>query len=243
MGYSYSLNVPDVSTTTFWIVVAVLMLITIFLALYNGMFVFYFGKPMRKYLTARISAGLGVIQLFEHENLFLHLADLKSGGVFIDKEEKDAKPIIPDSVVTVNGVRTTFAWNLTPKLPEAYTCALEKLIELGYNNIDEVNADLGDKIIKPDDILLDNITYTEFQAMHERVKNRNSISIHIDDILNFNQNFLDEHPRKSLIERLINVEKEKRREKKYQKWAFMIVGALALGGLLLKGYMVIHGGK
>ncbi|KPQ41200.1 MAG: hypothetical protein MPEBLZ_04256 [Candidatus Methanoperedens nitroreducens] len=89
---TYSFNVPDVSATTFWIVVSVLLLATIFLAIYDGFFVFYLGKSMRKYLTARLASGKGILQVFEHENLFLHIASLLNGGVFIDEENAGVKP-------------------------------------------------------------------------------------------------------------------------------------------------------
>jgi len=324
-SYSYSFNVPDVSATTFYIVVAVLLLATIFLALYNGLFVFYFGRPMRKYLTARLTAMSGILQVFEHENLYLHLAGLIRGGVFIDREDERVKPVIPKSVVTVNGVPTTLVWNLTPKLPDVYIAALERIIEWGYNTVDEIKEDLESGFIQLDDKILEKmtvvdavlrikykrelllisalatstaailysigtralltfltsallaavlflilvyvkrskaptsnskpekaiagdehndkytLTYAEFLAIHGRVKARNTIEVTVSDVLDFNTKFLDEHAKTSLIERLMNVEKKKMREKKYQKWGFIIIGVLVLGGLLLKAYMVLHG--
>ncbi|KAB2942408.1 MAG: hypothetical protein OIN84_20610 [Candidatus Methanoperedens sp.] len=317
---TYSFNVPDVSATTFWIVVSVLLLATIFLAIYDGFFVFYLGKSMRKYLTARLASGKGILQVFEHENLFLHIASLLNGGVFIDEENAGVKPVIPKSIVTLNAVSTTLVWNLTPKLPDVYKAALEKLVSLGYNSVDDILEDLNSiKYHEPDDLLLEknsilktvsglkkkrrelilftlieisiivgmyaiglgfwyiiailvlstsiaalilllrspkksetivtktgdkyNLTYAEFLSIHERVRARNTIEVTTEDVIMFNEKFLDEHAKASLVERRINVEKKKLREKKYQKWAFIIIAVLVIGGLALKAYMVLHGGK
>ncbi|KPQ41201.1 MAG: hypothetical protein MPEBLZ_04257 [Candidatus Methanoperedens nitroreducens] len=222
--------------------------------------------------------------------------------------------------MTLNAVSTTLVWNLTPKLPDVYKAALEKLVSLGYNSVDDILEDLNSiKYHEPDDLLLEknsilktvsglkkkrrelilftlieisiivgmyaiglgfwyiiailvlstsiaalilllrspkksetivtktgdkyNLTYAEFLSIHERVRARNTIEVTTEDVIMFNEKFLDEHAKASLVERRINVEKKKLREKKYQKWAFIIIAVLVIGGLALKAYMVLHGGK
>lgn len=261
-GIEYSMNVPQVDVITFFVVTALLILLSVILAIIVGS-TFYFGKAMRRFLTARLKHATGVLAIFENENLILHLANLSFGGVFKDTEDPKAKSVVPKSVVTINSVKTALVWNVTPELPEVYTAALEKLVGLGYNSEEEIVAALEEGKVRPADKLLEatpilleikriltfrkthtvgyNLTFEEFLTLHDRIKNKNTINVTVGDVLEFNKKFTDQHPIKSLVSKLVNIEKKKSRDKIYQKYAFIIIGAMVILGMITKLYQVVSG--
>lgn len=307
-----------VSFLQFWATIGILGLVIFFVALYMTIFVWHFGKPMRKYLKARLTPGMGIIQQYEHENVDLHVADVKDGE-FTDLEDEGyvsveklprkwyqiwkpktktvihkLKPQISKSTLSIAGVQTLLSWNVNPKLPERYTGALNSLISLGYNNINEITAsaagkletvtkilqesgystpddikqDIKDRIIKASEVIEGtdvtyseylklihkknntskislkdvipntNMTYEEFLTLHEKIANRNSIFVSPDDVLNFETKYLDEHPRKSIVEKTVTAESKRVMEKKYQKYAFIIMAITIIGGFLLIAWKI-----
>lgn len=259
-GVEYTIEVPQVDPVVFWVVTAILMIITAGLTIYTAA-TFFFGKAMKRFLVARLKPQTGVIAIFENENLILHLAHLLHGGVFKDTEDIKSKPIVPKSVVTINAVKTALVWRVTQELPGIYLAALEKLISLGYDTEDKLAAALEKEKVKYTDKLLEsaptfteikrilfpkktqttgyNLTYEEFIALHERVKNKNAICVTVGDVLDFNEKFTDQHPIKSLVAKLVNIEKKKMRDKVYQKYAFIIIGAMVIIGMIIKLYQVV----
>jgi hypothetical protein len=258
---------PDVNPTTFYVVVAVGILIILALGLYTAM-VFYFGKAMRKYLTAKLRRFSGIIQVYELENVKFHLADLLPGGLFRDLEGLLKKPVVAKSIATLNGVPTVLTWRVTPRLPDVYIKALEKLVTLKFNNVEVIEDKLDVGEIKGSDLLLKkkeiiakikgikswfakkeeesyddyNLTYNEFLALHERVVNRNSVKVTIADILDFSARYLDEHPVSSISEKIANQIQQRHLEGKYMKYAFIIIGITVVMVMAIKVYKVFKAG-
>lgn len=252
---------PRVSFWQFWITFFIGLVLTIVISIYLVLFVWYFGKPMRKYLSARLQPNSGIIQEYFGDTVNLRLSKYKNGE-FVNLEDEGyteivpkkhwwkkstkivkSPPIISKSIVSINGVPTLMAWNVTPKLPERYLYALSELIKQGYNSVKEITDDIQSNFINPNDIIstnLINLTYFDFLELHQKIADKYTINVTADDVLKFSEKYLDEHPRKSVIEKIITVEQSRLTEKKYQKYAFYIIGLMILGGFILLAWKIYN---
>lgn len=308
---NFSISFPPVSFLQFWLTVVVLIMFIFFYGLYMAIFVWHFGKPMRKYLKARLAPGMGIIQEYVLENTILHIAKVDN-GTFIDTETKgyttveksnikppreyylicvllmaiaditysllfgnnvyvlviipaigfpatyllsrqiypatkktyhEVEPVISKSTVSINGVDTLLLWTVTPQLPGRYTEALKALIKGNYANTEDIHDDIEKEIISSHDIIEGTkLTYAEFLELHKAVSEKYSICVTPADVLDFKNKYLDEHPRKSVIEKEVTKEKKRLGEHKYEKYAFILVGlTIVMGGLLL-AYKLYRGG-
>ncbi len=323
---------PRVGFLQFWLTLAVGIVIIIAFALYLGLFTWYFGKPLRKYLTARLTPNKGIIQEYEQDHLNIRMAEVKDGqftnleaplqttetkktvkswykksllisalifisglsvlglsytSVFSDNSDFvpfiigiillfigaliliisysmnhgtlikiiPSKPITAKSIISINGVKTLMAWNVTPKLPSQYINALQTLLTLGYNSPQEIIDDLThvnpdtnavEPLINANEIISANpadLTYNDFLQLHKEMADKYTIKVTPDDVLSFSEKFLDEHARKSIIEKTITVEQKRLSENKYQKYAFIIIGLMILGGFIMMMYKLKYGVK
>lgn len=262
---SFEMTFPPVSFLQFWITLALGAALIFIIGLYMLIFVWTFGKPMLPYLTAKLTPGFGIIQEYIYEYVFLKIAKEKNGEFtdthsvtftekipvnrkwyqFFKPKEKIinhyGKPIIGKSIVSINGVKTLLIWNVNPKLPERYLKALELIVKEGYNSIDEMVNSIVDfsKIIPETN---DPMTYTEFLDLHEKIRNKNIIIVTPDDVLGFSDKYLDEHAKKSVIEKEVTVAQKRAGEKVYQKYAFYIVGIMVVGGFIMLAWKIKYGG-
>jgi len=254
-------NFPAVSLITFVITVGIMGMVLICLALYLSIMVWVFGKPLRKYFLAKLTPGSGIIQEYSHESLEIHMAR-EQNGEFIDLERKGyfseekapkkwyhfkkqktifkpIKPLLGKSIVAINGVKTLLVWNINPKLPDMYVSILNALIENTQTTVQDINNDLNDKLITISDIIPGTqTTYSEFFKMHELMEKKYNVFVSADDIYNFNAKYTDEHPTDSVIEKEVVVESKRRSDNKYQKWAFIIIGIMVVGGIIIKLYQI-----
>lgn len=305
--FGLQLNIPGVSMIQFIATIAILLMVIFFYGLYLIIYVWKFGEPMRKYLKARLSPNTGIIQIYEHEGVDLHLAHTNNGE-FTDLENKGfaqiekvkrgnkfpfigvaigvflgimvslifnitagavigfmlsvllyividyylgayekitflkPKPIVSKSTVSINGVESLLAWNVNPKLPDRYISTLEALIELGYNSFQDIVDRLNDGSIDRTSVV-NGMTIEEFLVLHEKVRNRNSITVTADDVLNFETKYLDEHPRKSIVEKIVSKEQQRIVDKKYQTYAFLIIGFMVVMGFIMLMWKMKNGAK
>lgn len=305
MPFGLTFNFPDVSPLQFWLTLGLGILVIILLSFYLGLFVWYFGKPMRKYLIAKFNFGQGIIQEYTHENVQLKLAKFKDGE-FTDLERsgqierheirrslshymiafisvlllsviisvflglilaivifvvlaiitiiilkrpvyktiiKSIKPIVAQSITSINGVATLMLWNVNPPLPERYLEALDILIKTGYTNTESIKQDTESKLIKFSDSIDGDkaMSYEEFLLLHEKVKSRNEIIVTPDDILGFSKKYMDEHAKKSVIEKEVTVQQKRATDNKYKTYAFMIILAMIIGGFIMIAYKIHTG--
>ena len=261
----FEMTFPPVSFLQFWLTLAIGVALIFITGLYMLIFVWSFGKPMLPYLTTKLTPGLGIIQEYVHENVFLKIAHEKDGEftdtnsvTFTEKipvnrkwyqfykpkeEVKNhyGKPIIGKSIVSINGVKTLLIWNVNPKLPERYLNALDVIIKEGYNCIQDI-VDAGFDLSGNITGMTSEMTYTEFFDLHEKIRNKNTIIVTPDDILGFSDKYLDEHAKKSVIEKEVTVAQKRAGEKVYQKYAFYIVGIMVVGGFIMLAWKIKYGG-
>lgn len=240
---SFAIDFPPVSFLQFWLTVAVLGMAIFFFGLYMLIFVWHFGKPLRKYLKARLAPGMGIIQEYVLENLYLHTAKLDN-GIFTDTEDKKAEPVIGKSTVSINGVDTLLLWNVTPALPQRYTETLKSLVKLGYHNAEDIINDIESKLIGSSSELIEGskLTYADFLALHKAVVEKYTVYVTPGDVLNFKENYLDEHPRKSVIEKEVTKEKKRLAEHKYEKYGFILIALIIVMGGSLIALKIYRGG-
>ena len=162
------------------------------------------------------------------------------------------KPIIAQSITYINGVSTLMIWNVTPPLPERYIRMLEKLTEAGYNSLEDIAEGLqiqeGQEvpaITLETEILAgeDKITIQDFVTLHTKIRDRNLIVVTPDDILGFSNKYMDEHAKKSVIEKEVTVQQKRLADSKYQTYAFYIIAIMVIGGFILKAWQIHNGGK
>lgn len=305
--FGLQLDIPGVGVVQFIATIAIMAMVVFFYGLYLVIYVWKFGEPMRKYLKSRLTPNTGIIQIYEHEGVELHLAHTNNGE-FTDLENKGyaktekikrsnkipfvgiaigillgvisgivfgilsgvilgillsvllylivehffgsyekitflkPKPIVSKSTVSINGVDTLLAWNVNPKLPDRYTATLEELVKLGYNTLQEITDCLNAEKIKRTDVV-NGMSIDEFLVLHEKVRNRNSISVTSDDVLNFEKKYLDEHPRKSIVEKIVSKEQQRITDKKYQTYAFLLIALMIVGGFIMLAWKLHNGAK
>lgn len=264
---SLSFDFPQVSFLQFWVTFGIGILMVLAMSLYMGIFVWFFGKPMRKYLQARLTFGYGIIQEYVHESVNLYLANVHNGAFtniekrgYYTQEKNDkkwyqfwkkayiqilhkVKPIIGKSIVSINGVPTLLAWNVNPPLAEEYVEALKALINLGYTTPDDIREDIKSSNIRSGDKIEPlKMTYAEFLELHEAMRVRNSIYVSSNDVLDFNDKYLDEHPIQSIVEKTIVIEQKRFMDKTYQKYAFGIMAIMVIGGFLVIAWKIKYGG-
>lgn len=162
-----------------------------------------------------------------------------------------AKPIVAQSIISINGVQTLMVWNVTPPLPERYLSMLEKLTEAGYNSLEDIaqglkNINDGVPQITPETEIIsgqDKTTIRDFITLHTKIRDRNKIIVTPDDILSFSDKYMDEHAKKSVIEKEVTVQQKRLADSKYQTYAFYIIAIMVIGGFLLKAWQIHNGGK
>lgn len=321
MPLGFNFEFAPVSTLQFLLTIAVSICIIIVFSLYMLVYIGYFGKPMLKYLTARLNPGSGIIQEYIHENVNLKMARVKDGE-FTDLERKGSfeiiktpikkrwkilgflliatsataaiflilgisgldttilsaagililipglyllfwkkslktiyhtiKPIIAQSIISINGVQTLMTWNVTPPLPERYLKMLDKLTEAGFSSLDDISQGLQikdgqeePKITLETEILTgqDKITIQDFIILHTKIRDRNLIVVTPDDILGFSEKYMDEHAKKSVIEKEVTIQQKRLADSKYQTYAFYIIAIMVIGGFILKAWQIHNGGK
>ncbi|PWB55610.1 MAG: hypothetical protein C3F06_02440 [Candidatus Methanoperedenaceae archaeon] len=319
LGFNFEF--ARVSNLQFFLTMAVSICIIVVFSLYMLVYIGYFGKPMFKYLTARLNPGTGIIQEYIHENVKLKMASVKNGE-FTDLERKGAveviripnkkvwkifgslllsisaisaiflilgmpgfdaivllaiailtiipglyllfwkksfktiyhaiKPIIAQSITTINGVQTLLIWNVTPPLPERYLRMLEILIESGFNSLEDIEQGLqiqegqeSPVITLETEILSgeDKITIKDFVILHTKIRDRNLIVVTPEDIMGFSGKYMDEHAKKSVIEKEVTIQQKRLSESKYQTYAFYIIAIMVIGGFILKAWQIHNGGK
>jgi hypothetical protein len=162
------------------------------------------------------------------------------------------KPIIAQSIISINGVQTLMIWNVTPPLPERYLRMLEKLTEAGFNSLADIAQGLQiqddqeePKITLETEILADQdkTTIQDFITLHTKIRDRNLIVVTSDDILGFSDKYMDEHAKKSVIEKEVTVQQKRLADSKYQTYAFYIIAIMVIGGFILKAWQIHNGGK
>lgn len=265
--FGLSMNFAPVSTLQFMVTMGAAGIIIIIFALYLAVYIGYMGRPMFKYLTARFNAGTGIIQEYIHENVYLRMASIK-GGEFTSLEEGTrtktkkrsyefwkpeytytaARPIIAQSITSINGIDTLMVWNVTPPLPERYIKMLEALTTMGFNTMESLGQALqggeGPKISPESELLTgqDKTTITDFLALHVKIRDRNKIIVTPDDILGFSEKYLDEHAKKSVIEKEVTIATKRLNDNKYQTYAFYLIALMIILGFALKAYKMKYGG-
>ncbi len=256
-------NFAPVPALQFWITLAAGIVITFILIMYLTIFVWIFGKPMRRYLSDKLK-GHGIIQMYEHDTVTLRSAIFKDSE-FIDLEgnvtelveikkkwyqfwirkpvfktvSRKQRPIVAKSIISINGVPTIMVWNVNPSLPERYLAMLEFFKDIDINSIDEVTEswDLTDVITNKGH----SMTVLEFLDLHKKIKDKNEIIVTPDDILSFSKKYLDEHSKKSVIEKEVTIMQKRATDKKYQTYAFYIVALMVIGGFIILGWKMYNG--
>lgn len=162
------------------------------------------------------------------------------------------KPIVAQSIISINGVQTLMIWNVTPPLPERYLKILEKLTEDGYNSLEDIAQGLQilegqevPKITMETEISIgeEKITIQDFVALHTKIRDRNLIVVTPDDILGFSGKYMDEHAKKSVIEKEVTIAQKRLADSKYQTYAFYIIAIMVIGGFILKAWQIHNGGE
>jgi hypothetical protein len=249
-----SLEFPPVSFLQFWLTTALGALIIFGLGMYIFIFVWHFGKPLREYFTVKLMPGYGIVQEYTNENLKLRIADVDNDEFIIatkkpkehfwDKQEYNySAPLVSKSILQINGVKTLMAWNVTPPLPGRYLTALEALNKLGISEIGKLYNDIKVNTINVNDVIKGTaITFGDFLELHNHLKEKYSIVVTPDDILNFEDKFLDEHPIRSVVKKEIVVRKKRYMDNKLQKWAFIIIGAMVILSFVMIAYKIYKSG-
>jgi hypothetical protein len=143
-------------------------------------------------------------------------------------------------------------WNVTPPLPERYLRMLKNLTEAGYNSLEDITQGLqlqeGQEkpaITLETEILTgeDKITIQDFVTLHTKIRDRNLIVVTPDDILGFSNKYMDEHAKKSVIEKEVTIQQKRLADSKYQTYAFYIIAIMVIGGFILKAWQIHNGGK
>jgi hypothetical protein len=159
----------------------------------------------------------------------------------------EARPIVAQSTIGINGIETIMVWNITPPLPERYLDMLRVLTSRGYNNTDEILTDIYSEApkITLDQLILDTgdkTTIRDFLSIHAKIRDRNKVIVTPEDILSFSDKYMDEHSKKSVIEKEVTIAQKRLGDDKYQKYAFYIIAFMVIMGFALKIYKMKTGG-
>jgi len=240
MVFGIDMEFAKVDALQFWLTLGAGAIIVILLSIYLIIFVWVFGASMRKYLKAKLTPGTGIIQLYTNENVSIKLAKVK-GGEFTDLETKGAKPIVAQSIASINGTDTLMLWNINPPLPDRYVAFLEQLLSDGVRTIEDL------KTLDPLSIIKnkygDTITVAELIMVNEKLRDRNEIKVSADDILSFSSKYMDEHSKKSVIEKEVTISMKRAGDSKYQTYAFILVAMMIVGGFIMLAWKIRYGGN
>lgn len=244
MPFGINFQFAEVSWIQFAVTLIAGMAVIIGGSLYFGMLKI-FGKELKPYMTARLKKQ-SIFQIYSiNNNVSLEFAKQERGGGFklLDKKGKETSDniIIPRSTYSVEGTQTALAYDLFPPLHSDFIEGLNKLKELGYKTISELEKDIKGGKRKSEDEFFKNYTNDSFIKLFHSTRQKYSLSITLDDVLKFLDRHSSQNFSESLATRDTNAMKKKVRENPAKKYAFIVCGLWVLGLLFILGYKVIYG--
>ena len=247
---------------TYMLVMIGMGMIAFFIGLYTVM-IWVFGDAGKKYFQARLKAfsddSVALLNIFDLDyNIWLSFAKQLTGGVY-ENTEKVGEKVLPRSVYSINGVSNVLVWDIHPKLHGDLIAGLKKLQGMGCHTLNQLKeaaeGEYGDTVLfevqQPSTIIGKMrkkvigaqpkvYTYKAFYDLVSKTKQKYEVAVTIDDVINFIEKSFDKNYRESIEAQMINKQIQSQASDKYTKYAFMIIGIIVLGLMIVFVWKKLH---